>query len=235
MSKDLNFDELVSRLRTNQGDNLVSVIVHGSGVTAQKHRRSDLQFLIVTQSLGAGDLQQIRPVAHWLTAAGYQMPVFFTAKELNDSLDVYPIEFRQMKRVYRVLYGSDLLADREPSKANLRWETELELRGKLLRLRSLYLPASLSSSDLLKLMTESIVSFVRFMRPVLELAGEEPPADRLETVQRIHQRLGIDTTPLVRILHLREEPGDLKQVEVQNLFAGYLDCITRVIEAVNNM
>src|SRR5262252_9978278 len=162
---DHHFDELVSGLQSAQDGNLVSVIVYGSAVAATGNpKRSDYQLLIVTERLAARDLRAMRPVIKWWTAKGYEMPVLITAEEFGDSLDVFPIEFRLMKRAYRVLYGQDLLAEREASKEHLRWQTELELRGKMLRLRSLALPASESARDLVNLMTESVVSFVRFMR-----------------------------------------------------------------------
>lgn len=237
---DHQFDELVARLQAAQGGNLVSLIVYGSAVAAPGNpKKSDYQLLVITRRLAANDLRQFRPVIKWWTGLGFAMPVFFTAEEFNDSLDVFPMEFRQMKRAYRVLYGQDLLAGREASKEHLRWQTEHELRGKLLRLRSLALPASESARDLTRLMTESVVSFVRFMRPVLEIAGEEPPLGRLATAQRVGERLNVDTSPLIRVLQLRdqldEEPRELMEIEVQDLFASYLDCLTQVIEAVDNM
>ncbi len=233
---DYQFNELISRLQSAQGDNLVSVIVHGSAIAAPGNpKKSDYQTLIVTRRLAANDLRRFRPVIKWWTGSGYEMPVFFTAEEFGDSLDVFPIEFRQMKRAYRVLYGQDLLADREASKEHLRWQTELELRGKLLRLRSLALPAGESTRDLVNLMTESVVSFVRFLRPIPEILGEEPPLGRLATARRAGELLNVDTSPIVRILQLRDEPGKLMEIEVQDLFASYLDCLTRVIEAVDNL
>lgn len=233
---DYQFNELVTRLQSAQGDNLVSVIVHGSAIAAPGNpKKSDYQTLIVTRRLAANDLRRFRPVIKWWTGSGYEMPVFFTAEEFGDSLDVFPIEFRQMKRAYRVLYGQDLLADREASKEHLRWQTELELRGKLLRLRSLALPAGESTRDLTNLMTESVVSFIRFLRPIPEILGEEPPLGRLATSRRAGELLNVDTAPIVRILQLRDEPGKLMEIEVQDLFASYLDCLTRVIEAVDNL
>lgn len=230
------FNELVTHLQINQGSNLVSIIVHGSAIAVpDNHQRSDYHVLIVTNRLSAGDLRQIRPVIQWWTSAGYSLPVFFTAREFNDSLDVYPIEFRHMKHAYRVLYGQDLLADKEVSRDSLRWQIEYELRGKLLRLRSLYLPASVSRQDLTKLMTESIVSFIQFMRPILEILGEEPPIGRLATVELIGKRLNLDLSPLVRILHLRKESKELMEIEVQDLFSSYLDRLSDVIEAVDRM
>jgi hypothetical protein len=229
-------NELVTRLQSAQGDNLVSVIVHGSAIAAPGNpKKSDYQTLIVTRRLAANDLRRFRPIIKWWTGSGYEMPVFFTAEEFGDSLDVFPIEFRQMKRAYRVLFGQDLLADREASKEHLRWQTELELRGKLLRLRSLALPAGESTRDLANLMTESVVSFVRFLRPIPEILGEEPPLGRLATARRAGELLNVDTTPIVRILQLRDEPGELMEIEVQDLFASYLNCLTQVIEAVDNL
>ncbi len=231
-----NFEELVTRLLTAQGNNLISVIAHGSAIAAPGNtKKSDYQVLVVTRHLGAEDLRHLRPAVHWWTSTGYSLPVFFTQTEFNDSLDVFPIEFRQMKRAYRVLFGQDLLGEAEVSSANLRLEIEYELRGKLLRLRSLSLPAGQTSRELMKLMLESVVSFVRFMRPVLELRGQEPPLGRLATVKQVGETLGVDTAPLVRILQLREEPKELLEVEIQDLFASYLHCLEQVIAAVDKL
>jgi hypothetical protein len=230
------FDELVSSLQSAQDGNLVSVIVYGSGVVATNNpRRSDYQLLIVTERLTARDLRQMRPIIRQWTEMGYEMPVFITAEEFGDSLDVFPIEFRLMKRSYRTLYGQDLLAGREASKEHLRWQTEHELRGKLLRLRSLALPAGESANELASLMTESVVTFVRLMRPIPEIVGEESPLGRSATAQRAGEILNVDTSPITRVLRLRDEPGGLMEIEIQDLFTSYLDCLTRVVEAVDNL
>ena len=231
-----HFDEMVTRMRDNQGRNLVSIIVYGSAVTNPGNsKKTDYQVLVITDHLSANDLRQMRRVVSWWTDNGYAIPVFLTAKELGDSLDVYPIEFRHLKRAYRVIYGEDLLAGKEISQSNLRWQTEHELRGKLIRLRSLYLPASLSKDELARLMTESVVTFVRIMRSLLEIVGEEPPVSRLETVKRVGERLKIDTSPVARVLLLRSEPNGLMDIETQDLFASYLECLESLIDQVNSL
>jgi hypothetical protein len=49
----------------------------------------------------------------------------------------------------------------------------------------------------------------------------------------------VDTSPIIRVLRLRDEPGGLPgglmDIEIQDLFASYLDCLTRVVEAVDNL
>jgi predicted nucleotidyltransferase len=228
--------ELITRLRDAHEENLECVILHGSALASnQSSRRSDYNLLIVTRSISSADLRRTRPVAKWWVEEGFSLPVYFTKEEFLESIDVFPIEFRQIKRAYRVLYGTDMLSGVEASKAHLRIQTEYELRGKLLRLRALYLPAGDSAERLTRLMTDSVVNFVQFMRPVLEIVGEDAPVGRVETVRRVGEKLQIDTTVFERILRLRTEPVDLMEIEIQQLFATYLDSIARLIEAVDNL
>jgi hypothetical protein len=229
-------NELVAQMRSAFGESLVSVVAYGSAIDAPGNAKpADHLTMVVAKWLGANELNKARPAAHWWIAQGFPLPVFLTEKEFNDSLDVFAIEFRQMKRAYRVLYGADLLANREAAKTNLRQQVEYELRGKLLRLRSLYVPMGDSTSKLTRLMTDSVVSFIRYMRPILEILSEAPPLGRRAVVQRISERLALDLSPLTRILRLRDEPVDLMAVEAQDLFAAYVDCISRVIEAVDQL
>ncbi len=231
-----NFNELVAQLRSALGESLVSVVAYGSAVAAPGNAKpGDHLTMVVAKWLGANELNKARPVAQWWIEQGFPLPVFFTEQEFNESLDVFAIEFRQMKRAYRVLHGVDLLADREAAKTNLRLQVEYELRGKLVRLRSLYLPMGGTTEKLSRLMTDSVVSFVRYMRPMLEIAGEAPPLGRRATVARIGEKFDLDVTPLERILRLRDEPVNLMDVEAQDLFAAYVDCISRVIAKVDKL
>ncbi len=236
MNTEERLKELVTRLQVAHAENLVAVVLHGAAVTLRERAKAiDFQLLIVTRTLSAQDLRDARPVAKWWAAAGFKLPVYFTEEEFLDSLDVFAIEFRQMKRAYRILYGRDVLAGAEVSKANLRVQTEYELRGKLLRLRALYLPASEAVDSLTELMTDSVISFVRYLRPLLDLKGEEVPSDRLRVVQRVGELLGLDLSALERILRLRAEPVELMEVEAQDLFKQYVERLIQIIEAVDNL
>ena len=75
---------------------------------------------------------------------GHPLPVYFTVEELSDAADVFPIEFHQMANARIVLYGHDPFEFVKLSNANLRHQTEYELRSKLIQLRRLYIPASVS-------------------------------------------------------------------------------------------
>ena len=231
-----DFNDIVSRLKIAHSGNLASIIVYGSAVAAPGNvNKNDYHLLVITNTLSAEDLNHGKAAAKEWVKAGYALPVYFTAHEFVGSADVFAIEFRHMKRAYRVLHGEDLLTGIHPTKAHLRLQVEYEMRGKLLRLRSLYLPASDTTQSLAQLMSDSAYSFSQFMRPVLEILGEEPPLSRLIAVRQVGQHLKLDMSPMEKILQLREAEAPMTETETHKLFASYIDCISQVIAAINKL
>jgi hypothetical protein len=120
------------------------------------------------------------------------------------------------------------------STANLRHQTEYELRSKLIQLRRLYIPASVSGEKLSALMSDSLASFASLFRAVLTLKDQESPAAKPDTVRATARLLGLDLTTFERIFALRSR-GDnsLTEKEANDLCTSYMAQIERVIEAVD--
>src|SRR5918911_1736191 len=152
--------------------------------------------------------------------------------ELREAADVFPIEFHQMSRARVVLHGVDPFATLELSDANLRHQTEYELRSKLIQLRRLYIPASVSVERLCDLMSDSLASFAALFAPVLLLGGVEPPVVKRDIVRAAVRQLGLDGAPFERIFDLREAGGrPATEAEANDLFAAYLAQIERGVYA----
>ena len=230
-------EQLVTDLRQAHGDNLASVVLYGS-IVAGDHveLRSDHNLLIVLNEITPDDLRKSEaPMREW-RKLGQPIPVYFTVRELQDAADVFPIEFLQMEKARKVLFGRDPFEFVKISRANLRHQTEYELRTKLIRLRRLYIPASTSAARLAELMSESLGSFAALFRAVLILLGEEPAVAKEESVRRTASVLNLDVSPFERIFELRKEkPGALTESEANDLFANYLAQIDRVIQVVDRI
>src|SRR5207249_4166295 len=215
-----------------------SVILYGSAATSDHHHRHpDYNILIVLEKIGPEDLRNSHAAVREWTKLGHHVPVYFTANEVEHAADVFPIEFRQMKRARKVLFGRDLLADVEISHENLRHQVEFELRSKLIMLRRQYIPASVSVNDLASLMADSLVSFTALFRGVLMLKSIEPPADRRGTLALTVEKLGLNGQPFEKIIIIRENNFEtsMTETEANQLFADYLEQIERVIDAVDTM
>lgn len=230
-------NHLISDLRSTHGDNLASVVLYGSAAAGDYiETRSDYNLLIALHRITPADLRLAQaPMREW-QRLGHPLPVYFTVAELNDAADVFPIEFRQMERARIVLYGQDPFEFVHLTDANLRHQTEYELRSKLVQLRRSYIPASVSVEKLSALMSDSLGTFSALFRPVLILSGKEPPITKQDAVRAAVQLLGLDAEPFERIFQLRSTGAQpLTEEEAHDLFTAYMAQIERVIEAVDRM
>jgi hypothetical protein len=232
-----SLDNFVEDLRATHGDNLAAVVLYGSAASGDYvELRSDYNLLIALHRITPADLRLAQaPIRNW-QRLGHPMPVYFTAGELEDAADVFPIEFHQMEKARVVLYGRDPFEGLRFSDTNLRHQTEYELRSRLIQLRRFYIPASVSIERLAALMGDSLASFAALFRPVLMLHGVEPPVAKPACVRATVKLLGLDGEPFEQIFALRaSEDVLLTEVEANDLFASYMAQIERVIEAVDSL
>ncbi len=230
-------NRLVDDLRGAHGDNLASIVLYGS-VAAGDHLelRSNYNLLIALHRIALEDLRSSQTALRDWHALGQPMPVYFTVEELQRAADVFPIEFLQMEQARKILHGSDPFELVEISRANLRHQTEYELRTKLIQLRRLYIPASISVEKLSALMSDSLASFAALFRAVLILHGQEPPVSKADAVRATVRLLKLEASPFEEILELRAKAkSKLTETEADNLFAAYMAQIERVIEAVDQL
>jgi predicted nucleotidyltransferase len=232
-----SLNHLVEDLRSTHGDNLAAVVLYGSAAAGDYvEMRSDFNLLIALNRITPADLRLAQaPMRNW-QRLGHSVPVYFTVEELRDAADVFPIEFRQMERARIVLYGEDPFKSLQFSDENLRHQTEYELRSKLIQLRRLYIPASVSVDKLAALMSDSLASFAALFRPVLMLHGKEPPIAKADCVRATVKLLALDGDSFEQIFDLRARGETLlTEVEANDLFGAYLEQIERVIEAVDSL
>ncbi|HEY0367319.1 MAG TPA: nucleotidyltransferase domain-containing protein [Pyrinomonadaceae bacterium] len=228
---------LIEDLRAAHGANLASIVLYGSAAAGDHiELRSDYNILIALNRITPEDLRQAQaPMREW-QRLGHPLPVYFTVEELSDAADVFPIEFHQMANARVVLYGHDPFEFVKLSDANLRHQAEYELRSKLIQLRRLYIPASVSIQKLCDLMSESLSSFAALFRAVLILLGQEAPISKPDVVRTTARLLHLDPTPFERIFEFRASDRlPSSEIEANDLFGAYVFQIEQVVEAVDEL
>lgn len=232
------FEAFIDDLRAAHGRNLASVILYGSAAAGDFIKnQSDYNLLIALDKITPKDLRAAQaPMREW-SKLGHPVPIYFTVSELKTAADVFPIEFRQMEKARKVLYGADVLANVTISDEHLRHQTEFELRSKLIQLRRRYIPASVSVEGLAALMSQSLSSFAALFRAVLLLHGIDSPVNKHEIVALTAQHLQIDGAPFEKIFNIRENNfvKKLDEIEANQLFSDYMEQIEKVIEAVDKL
>ena len=220
--------QLVGRLQSACGNNLVSVVLYGSAAREDFHETySDVNLLVVVQQLNATAMTALVPVVTWWAhEEKLQPPMIMTRQELEESADVFAIELLDIKTTHRTLAGEDVVMAIEVPMNLHRVEVEHELRTTLLRLRQHLLLAPENSDELRAVLAKSISSAVTLLRHALIALGEDTPHAKAKLLEQAGEVFGFDAQPLRSILELRNDPNQPRGV--LELYHAYLAALSRV-------
>lgn len=213
---------LVEDLRRVYGGDLLSVVLYGSAARGDHAgKSSDLNVVVVLRDLELDLLERARPAAVRWTRQGNPPMLFFTPALIEESRDVFPMEFLDIRESHRVLAGEDFFGDIRVDPDNLRLQCESELKGKMIQLRERYLLAQKNRKELVRVLIGSFAGIMTVGRGVLRLAEDSTPAANEAVIQRISQRFELDDAPFRRIAAMkRGEPAGTLE-EVRQLYKDY--------------
>jgi predicted nucleotidyltransferase len=227
---------LIARLKNAHGDDLVSVVLYGSAATGEFHEKfSDLNVLCVLKSIGVRELEKGTEAVGWWLKQKQPLPLFLSREEVENSHDAFPIEFLDIQKAHRALFGEDVVASIDVKTDQHRRQVEHELRAGVLRLRSRYQEMQQNPKDVARLMLDSLPTFSTLFRHALILGGAEAPSKKREIFQAAAGRFSISPEPFLKLLETREGKRKLSDEETKPLFAEYLTEITRMTAAVDKL
>lgn len=232
LDRDPRLQRLLEGLAQALGPKLLSVVLYGSAARGEfKEKVSDFNLLVVLQDLEVETLEALAaPMRAW-QRSGQPLPRMLTPLMIADGLDVFPLEFMDIKLARVVLRGSDpfesVMIEREP----LRLQCERELREKLMRLREGYVETHQHPHDLRRLLIDSYTTFLALFRGCLCLVGDEVPVRNEAVVSAFCARVGLHHAAFDAVDRLRGDASakpDLKAV-----FRSYYEELTRALERID--
>jgi hypothetical protein len=236
---DAQRQQAIDRVRADvvpaYGGRLLCLALYGSGVGDDYVAgKSDLNFAIVLDRVGIGDLRQLRA---WLPAwheLGVGTPLVIDSSFLRRALDVFPIELEDIRAAHIVVAGDDVFAGLELAAVDLRRELEQEARAKLLRLRMAYAESGGRREDIESLMSQSVVSFVVIMRAMLRLRVAQAPMRLLPVIALFEEAGGCRLPAIRQAAHVKlgtASPSGDGEAD----FAAYLEEVEKVIAIIDQL
>ncbi len=207
------------------GDELVSVILFGSGASGTYvPKKSDINFLIVVTETGIQHLSACFPVIEKWQRYNVSVPLFMTRQYIQNSLDSFPLEFLNMKKNHRMIYGEDILNGLEIPRENIRLECETQLKGKLLHLRKDFLATLANRKALELLIMKSVPVFAAVFKGLLLLKDAEPSADASANavIMTTAEKFGLDLALFEQILQISENKIRLTSEELIKIIETYI-------------
>jgi predicted nucleotidyltransferase len=229
-------DEFVERMRAAAGTNLLAAILYGSvaaGDYVADH--SDVNLLCVVRETSFAAMEALAPALEWWRKQKHRMPLLMSAEEMRRSADVFSIEFLDMRRHYRVLWGEDVLKTLEIPMRLHRAQVEYELREKTILLRQGLLAVGGNAAAKWDLLLRSLPAFGTLFRHALIAMGEAGAGTKREAALLLADKLGIDASVFGELLDIREHRTERKAVKVDEIFARYLELVGQVTRAVDKM
>src|SRR6202521_4450733 len=229
-------NECVERMRAAAGTNLLATILYGSAASgAYIADYSDVNLLCVLGETSFAAIEALAPAIEGWGKQNQRAPLLMSAEEMRRSADVFSIEFLDMRRNYRLLWGEDVLKTLEIPMRLHRAQVEYELREKTILLRQRLLVVSGKDDAKWELLLRSLPAFGTLFRHALIALGDAGAGSKREVAAVLAAKPAIDASVFGELLDIRERKKDRKAAKVDEMFARYLKLVEQVTAAVDKM
>ena len=211
-------------------DSIHSIYVTGSALTPDfNEKRSDVNSLIMLNEMHLSFLRDIAPLGKKFGSKGVAAPILMTPKYVSQSLDVFPMEFLELRMIHKTIYGPDILEGIEIDKILLRLQCEREIKTRLMGLRQGYISVLGNADKVSRILSGSITGCIPIFRAVIYLEGKEPPVIKADVISGLAESTGLKTGALSKVLLLKDKDGD----DALSLFEEYYKNLESVSDVIN--
>jgi hypothetical protein len=232
----VHLDDYVSGLETELGSNLKSVSVYGSATGPDFIlKRSNVNLVVVLGSLDEAVLTSVLDVVKWGSGKKIVPPLMLTPEYIQASLDVFPIEFIEIRDSHVVIAGDDFFSSIEVDRGDLRLECESQVKAAVLRTRQAYLEVGWRSKGAEEVLATSLTSLIPVFRAMLRLKGVEPPRGKMDVIESLGRSFGVETGTFEAVLRDRAGDERIEGEAAHNVLARYIDEIAGLAGVVDEI
>jgi len=199
-----------------------SVQVVGSALTEDyDEKKSDINTIFVLNKMDLGFLEILAPKGKKYRKSGLAAPLIMTQEYVENSLDVFPVEFLSFREIHHTVFGPDIISGLEIISADLRSQCEREVKSKLIGLRQGYLSAMGDASAVAETFKESITGYIPLFRGIVFLLGRGVPRGHAEVIGELDRVTGVDCEAFSKVLDMKKKGVRPGKDELDRLFEDY--------------
>ena len=190
----------------NYKEDVNSIYIIGSAVTKDFHEKySDINTLFVVKEIKFQIFDFIASLGKRYGKKRIRAPRIMTRDYIQRSLEVFPLEFLEMKLIHRLVYGNDVLRDIKLEKSDIRLQCERELKGKLQHLCQAYIKAMGNKTTLTDALVGSVSGYFPVFRGILFLYDKEIPKGKGDVLYALNECCDIDVNIFMRLLDIKSK------------------------------
>jgi predicted nucleotidyltransferase len=164
------------------GDQLVSVVLYGSGAEGKLRSTSDVNLILLLKAFDRSLADQVREPLRLAEAAIKLRVMFLLQDELQPASQAFAVKFADIARRRLILYGEDPFVSINVSRDDAIFRLKQTLLNLTLRLREAYVSRSLREEQLSTVIANAAGPLRSCASTLLELEGRpaSSPKDALE-------------------------------------------------------
>ena len=232
-----HFNPFLDEVLNGYKDKIHSVYITGSALTPDfDSKLSDINSVIVLGKMDLLFLEHLAPLGKKYGKKRVAAPLIMTPEYITTSLDVFPIEFLNIKMLHHTVYGEDLLGEIEIKPSDLRQQCERELKAKLIGLRQGYLSSMGDRKILTDTFVNAISGYIPLFRGIILLFGKEPPIKNDAVLDVLQTVSGINTDVFRAVLKEKKTREKLSIEKLNTLFEDYYSTVQKlgeITDAIN--
>lgn len=218
-------DKLSADLKSNLEQDILSFYLFGSIMVDKDFHPgvSDINTFIILRDDSKPDIiVKISNVYQKYKKLPFAIPLMFKRSEIANALDVFPIEFIEMKEKNVFLFGEDILKDIQISKENIRRQCEMEVRAKVLGLRKmLYAERELIKNQ--EFLFKSLTSTIVLLKQILRIKGLNIPETREEIIGSLESIYNREFSGIKNLYTMRTRSEKITKNIIEKLIEDYIE------------
>ncbi|NQT70148.1 MAG: hypothetical protein HQ552_11265 [Desulfobacteraceae bacterium] len=225
----VRFKPFLDEILNNYKEEIHSIYIIGSALTKDfDPGQSDINSVFVLNRMDLKFLELVAPLGKKYGKKKVAAPLVMTPEYIMNSLDVFPVEFLNMKLLHSTVFGQDLFQDLEIKPSNLRLQCERELKVRLIGLRQGYLSSSGDAKALREMFINLFSGYAPLFRAIIMLMGKQPPLENEEVLTVLEEVSGLNTAVFKTVLKEKKQKVKSSLTVVNAIFKDYYEATEKL-------
>ena len=215
-------------------DLIHSIHIVGSALTQDFDPKiSDINSVVVLHKMDLKFLEFLAPLGKKYGKKRIAAPLIMTPEYIENSLDVFPLEFFNIKMLHHTVWGEDIFQFLEIHQSDLRRQCEQELKVKLIGLRQGYISAAGDQKILARGFAESFAGYMPLFKSIILLLGKEPPNNNDGILSVLEEVSGVRTDVFKIVLNQKKKKTKPSIEQLNMVFEDYYAAIEKLGEVTD--
>ena len=230
------FKPFQNEILSSYQDKIHSITITGSALTDDfDPNQSDVNSVFVFNKMDLQLLKLMAPLGKKYGKKRIAAPLIMTPEYIMNSLDVFPIEFLNIKLLHKTVFGEDLFQALEINRPDLRLQCERELKVRLIGLRQAYISSAGNSKILTDMFINTFSGYIPLFRGIIIVLGKEPPIRNDDVLTSLEEFSGVNTGVFKAVLKQKKHKTKLTIKQLNTFFEDYYAAIEKLGDVIDDI